>query len=398
MKKKTAWQFAFLCGVPFVMVLGNSMLIPVFPAMKRAMDITQFQVGLIITFFSLPAGILIPFAGFLSDRYGRKIIIVPALFLYGLGGLISGFAALMLESPYTILLVGRVVQGIGAGGTYQLAMALTGDIFQSKERTKALGLLEASNGLGKVVSPIIGALMAMIIWYAPFFLYSVLAFPIALGVWFVVKESKGNTSTESIKAYLKKLWQIFKTKGKLLLSTYLVGMVALFTLFGIMSLVSDMLESTYHIYGIKKGLVLAIPTAAMALTSYVSGLVLSKKVDLCKTAILIGTIGATITIPLIGIFTNIYLFMLMLFLLGITIGIVLPPVNAIITGATKSDKRGAVTCMYGTVRFFGVAAGPPLFSLAFAYGKWVMLIGAAIVTAIAAVIAMIFITNPPKTE
>ena len=90
MKKATAIQFAVLCGVPFVMVLGNSMLIPVFPQMKEAMNLTQFQVGLIITFFSLPAGILIPFAGFLSDRFGRKIIIVPALFLYGFGGLVSG--------------------------------------------------------------------------------------------------------------------------------------------------------------------------------------------------------------------------------------------------------------------------------------------------------------------
>lgn len=168
MKKATALQFAVLCGVPFVMVLGNSMLIPVFPQMKQAMNLTQFQVGLIVTFFSLPAGILIPFAGYLSDRFGRKVIIVPALFLYGLGGLVSGFAALLLERPFPVVLAGRVLQGMGAGGTYQLAMALTGDIFQSKERTKALGMLEASNGFGKVASPILGALIAMITWHAPF--------------------------------------------------------------------------------------------------------------------------------------------------------------------------------------------------------------------------------------
>ena len=139
LKKKTALQFSVLCGVPFVMVLGNSMLIPVFPQMKQAMDLTQFQVGLIVTFFSVPAGILIPLAGFLSDRYGRKTIMVPALFVYGLGGLICGFAALFLKNPYGLLLTGRVVQGAGAGGTYQLAMALTGDTFQSNERTKVLG-------------------------------------------------------------------------------------------------------------------------------------------------------------------------------------------------------------------------------------------------------------------
>lgn len=398
MKKNTAIQFAFLCGVPFVMVLGNSMLIPVFPEMKQAMNITQFQVGLIITFFSLPAGLLIPFAGYLSDRYGRKVVIIPALFLYGFGGLVSGFAALTLAEPFTLLLIGRVLQGMGAGGTYQLAMALTGDIFQSGERTKALGMLEASNGLGKVISPIVGALTAMIIWYAPFFLYSIVTFPIALGVWFVVKEPTNNATKQSIKKYWHELCDVFKQKGKLLLSTYFSGMVSLFTLFGLMSWVSDILETDYQIFEITKGFVLAIPVAAMALTSYISGVILSKKIELSKTAIVCGTASATILLLLIPLFTNIYLFMGILFLLGISIGIVLPPVNTLITGATNSDQRGIVTSLYGTVRFFGVAIGPPTFGLALSYGRWSMLAGAATITALATVIGILFITIPQNQE
>ena len=122
----------------------------------------------------------------------------PALIIYGLGGLIAGVAALLLKQPYPVLLGGRIVQGIGAGGTYQLAMALTGDIFQSKERTKALGLLEAANGLGKVVSPIAGAALGLIIWFAPFFVYGILAIPIALAVWFIVKEPEGSKSSSHV--------------------------------------------------------------------------------------------------------------------------------------------------------------------------------------------------------
>lgn len=398
MKKQTALQFAILCGVPFVMVLGNSMLIPVFPQMKQAMHLTQFQVGLIITFFSLPAGILIPFTGFLSDRYGRKVIIVPALFLYGFGGLVSGISAWLLDHPFPLLLTGRVLQGLGAGGTYQLAMALTGDIFQSQERTKTLGLLEASNGFGKVISPILGALVAMIIWYAPFFLYSIVTYPVALGVWFLVKEPQHKRKKESLTHYWHKLCDVFRQKGAVLLSSYFSGMVVLFTLFGVMSWVSDILESNYHIFGIVKGLILAIPVTAMALTSYLSGVWLSKHPQSCKAAILIGTIGATVTLLLVPLFTNIYLFMSILMLLGISIGIVLPPVNTIITGATTSDQRGVVTSLYGTVRFFGVAIGPPIFGIAQKYGIWAMFIGAAIITALATVLALLFITTPQQQE
>ena len=92
--------------VPFLMVLGNSMLIPEFPAIKEALHITQFQVGLLITFFSAAAAAAIPFLGYLSDRVGRKVIIVPALLLYGLGGAVSGLVAAFLQDPYHYILAG----------------------------------------------------------------------------------------------------------------------------------------------------------------------------------------------------------------------------------------------------------------------------------------------------
>ncbi len=394
MKKRTAFQFALLCGVPFVMVLGNSMLIPVFPQMKKAMDLTQFQVGLIVTFFSVPAGILIPLAGFLSDRLGRKPIMVPALFIYGLGGLICGFATLFLERPYPLLLVGRVVQGAGAGGTYQLAMALTGDTFQSDERTKALGLLEASNGLGKVLSPILGSLIALISWQTPFFVYGILAFPIALGVWFFVPEKEDNRSRDTLYQYWLKLKDVLQEKAKLLFSSYFVGMTALFLLFGVLSYVSDILESKYGFFGLKKGFILAIPVFSMALTSYLSGLYLSDKQNLWKPIIIGGMVGTAVSLAPLAWIESLVPYLGLLFLAGISIGIILPPINSLITGATSTDRRGMITCLYGTVRFFGVAIGPPTFGLALEAGKGFLFLGSAVVALTAALVALVFISLP----
>lgn len=394
MKKRTAFQFALLCGVPFVMVLGNSMLIPVFPQMKKAMDLTQFQVGLIVTFFSVPAGILIPLAGFLSDRLGRKPIMVPALFIYGLGGLICGFATLFLERPYPLLLVGRVVQGAGAGGTYQLAMALTGDTFQSDERTKALGLLEASNGLGKVLSPILGSLIALISWQTPFFVYGILAFPIALGVWFFVPEKEDNRSRDTLYQYWLKLKDVLQEKAKLLFSSYFVGMTALFLLFGVLSYVSDILESKYGFFGLKKGFILAIPVFSMALTSYLSGLYLSDKQNLWKPIIIGGMVGTAVSLAPLAWIESLVPYLGLLFLAGISIGIILPPINSLITGATSTDRRGMITCLYGTVRFFGVAIGPPTFGVALEAGKAFQFLGSAVVALTAALVALVFISLP----
>ena len=159
----------FLCAVPLIMVLGNSMLIPILPQMKQALNISQLEVGLVITLFSVPAGLTIPLAGLLSDRLNRKWIIAGALTIYAVGGLIAGLSAIFLKTnAYLPIMVGRVLQGIGAAGTAPISMALASDIFTSNERSKVLGMLESSNGLGKVASPILGSIIGLIAWWAVF--------------------------------------------------------------------------------------------------------------------------------------------------------------------------------------------------------------------------------------
>src|SRR5690554_5722772 len=238
--KPTIWVLA---AVPFIMVLGNSMLIPVLPAIRKELDLTLLQVGLLITAFSIPAGIIIPFAGLFSDHLGRKKIMVPALIVYGAGGLLAGLAALLIKDSYPYLLISRIIQGIGAGGTYQLAMALAGDLIQGKERAQVLGLLEAGNGVGKVISPLAGAATALVAWYVPFFVYGVLALPVALIVFQIAKEPTEKRKPGSFQEYIKNVKGIIFTKGTNLAVAFLAGMSVLFALFGLLSLLSDLLEN-----------------------------------------------------------------------------------------------------------------------------------------------------------
>ena len=78
MKRSLRASVALLGAVPFMMVLGNSMLFPIFPRMQDALGLSGLQTSLVVTSFSVPAGLLIPFAGYLSDRFGRKPIMAPA--------------------------------------------------------------------------------------------------------------------------------------------------------------------------------------------------------------------------------------------------------------------------------------------------------------------------------
>lgn len=368
--KNQRLPLAILAAVPFVMVLGNSMLIPVFPKLRTALDISPFQVGLLITAFSAPAAVVIPFSGALSDHVGRKTVMAPALVLYGTGGLIAGLASAFMAEPYGVVLAGRVVQGIGAGGTYQLAMALTGDIFTGPERPKTLGLLEAANGLGKVVSPILGAAVALIVWYGPFFFYSLVAFPVAAAVWLIVREPELKRQEGGVAAYWREIKRIVKKRGTPLLACYIVGMVSLFLLFGVLSFVSDELEARYQVTGFASGLWLAIPVTLMALTAYGVGLFLQAKLSWVKVGLLAG-MALAVTGLFAAPFTmqSLPLFIAAIGVLGIGVGMVLPCLNMLITSAADQQERGVITAFYGTVRFVGVAFGPPTFALLLQQGR-----------------------------
>ncbi|MBO8141814.1 MAG: MFS transporter [Firmicutes bacterium] len=382
MNKRQLVHIAVLAAVPFVMVLGNSMLIPVFPQLRQAMDLTSFQVGLLVTAFSVPAAIVIPAAGVLSDHIGRRKVIGPALIVYGAGGLIAGLAAVLVSEPYPVVLAGRIVQGVGAGGTYLLAVALAGDIFRTGGRTQVLGILEAANGLGKVTSPILGALVGLISWWAPFFVYGLLAIPAALGVWFLVDEpplEKGR----GLREYGRALKRIFRERGGTLCATYGVGMTVLFVLFGALSFVADELPRRYGISGLASGLVLALPVGTMAVTAYVAGTYFQHRMAMLKPVIVGGTALAAASLGVSALWESLVPFIAALSVLGIGIGSVLPAINTLVTSAADRTERGLVTSLYGAVRFAGVALGPPAFAMALELGRAAMLVGAAALAAAA---------------
>lgn len=197
MRSQTKWKLTALSSVTFIMVFGNSMIIPVFTLIRNALDISLFQVALLVTYYSVAASIFIPVFGFISDHIQRRSVIIVALALYGLGGSFIGFLALFSDNPhiFSIILASRVVQGIGAAGMSPIAMALVGDIFTTEERAKALGLIEAANIFGKVISPILGAALALIAWFAPFFFYLGFAIPALLGVLFIISEPDNKPKT-----------------------------------------------------------------------------------------------------------------------------------------------------------------------------------------------------------
>lgn len=377
--------------IPVVMTLGNSMLVPVLPEMQQALELTSFQVSLTITVFSIAAAIFIPILGFVSDHMKRKGVIVPALALYGAGGLLAGIVASRTSGGFYWILAGRILQGIGTAGTGPVAMALSGDLYRGDEQSKVLGIYEATNGSGKVLSPILGSAFALIAWYWVFLAFPAFCIVAILCVLFFVKGDNERDEGLPFKTYVKSLAEVFKMEGRWLVVTYLTGLGCLFTLFGVEFFLSNVLEDTYDITGMKKGLFLAIPITVMSIVSFITGRKIGKNLKRMKQVVLTGLSLQILTYIALIFFERLAVFLLILCVASFGTGLILPCLNSLITGSVDEEKRGFVTALYGSVRFVGVALGPPIYSRLMDWSRTGMLIVTACISLLAALLVLFFV-------
>jgi len=360
------WCVVSIASIPLVMTLGNSMLIPVLPILEEKVGISSFQSSMIITSYSVAAVFLIPVAGYLSDRFGRKIVIIPALILAFIGGLIAAFASWKMEDPYTWIIIGRVLQGIGASGAMPIILPLVGDLYKDDDEktSSCLGIVETSNTFGKVLSPILGSAFAALIWFLPFFSISAFSLISIALIFFFVKVPKEKDEPIKFKEFLGKTKKIFKVEGKWLFTVFLNGALVMLILFSTLFFLSENLEKVHDLKGIKKGFVLAIPLLFLCIASYITGKKIKGNLPTMKKMMIACLIGLSVSVVFVGFVSDKLILMLVVTsIVGIACGALLPVLDAIITENIAKEQRGTVTSFYSSARFAGVAAGPPIMSL-----------------------------------
>lgn len=357
------WAIVSIASIPLVMTLGNSMLIPILPTMEKELDITSFQSSLIITVYSVVAILFIPIAGYLSDRLGRKKVIIPSLLLTAIGGAIAAFSSWQMQSGYWLVLIGRTLQGVGAAGAFPIVLPLVGDMFRSKEKvSSSLGIIETANTFGKVLSPILGSLLASIIWFLPFVTIPIFCTISIFMMIFLVKSPK-KKDTPNFREFLTKTKTLYKYNNRWLNSIFIIGGILMFILFGVQFYLSSVLESQYQVGNIKKGFLLAIPLGALCLASFIAGKRIKEKKKLMKWITFIGVLLLAASVVLLSFFENLWV-NIGIFVFGcIGIGIGLPCLDSLITDGIEEESRGTITSIYSSMRFIGVAFGPPIVAI-----------------------------------
>ncbi|WP_432359654.1 MFS transporter [Sporosarcina sp. UB5] len=148
----------------FIAMAGIGLIIPIMPKFLGTFGVAGQVLGLLIAIFSFAQFIFSPFAGNLSDRHGRKKIIIVGLFIYGTSQL-----AFSLSTELWMLFAARFFTGMGAAFIVPPMMAFVADITTLEGRGKGMGLLGASMSLGFMIGPGIGGFLSKISLIFPFY-------------------------------------------------------------------------------------------------------------------------------------------------------------------------------------------------------------------------------------
>jgi DHA1 family tetracycline resistance protein-like MFS transporter len=180
--KKRSLSTIFI--IVFVDLLGFSLILPLLPYYAETFGANPTQVGLLVAVYAAAQFLGAPLLGRLSDRLGRKPVLMVSIF-----GTFVGFILLGVARSLLILFLSRLLDGF-TGGNISVAQAYISDVTDEKSRAKGLGLLGAAFGIGFIIGPAVGGALSVYGYSVPAFVAAGLSLIALLGVIFLLPESR----------------------------------------------------------------------------------------------------------------------------------------------------------------------------------------------------------------
>lgn len=250
-------------GVTLIAILGVSSIIPALPDMITGLGISPARIGLVISAFTLPGALFAPLVGILADRLGRKTVLVPGLFIFG----VFGFACFFAETIEQLLVL-RFCQGIGASPLGVLYGTIIGDLYQGRDRGRAMGYNASVLSMGTAGFPAIGGLLAMLGWQYPFIL-PLMAIPLGLTVLSHL-DAPEPQSSGSFSEYLAAAWVRIKTRQ--VLALFATTLMTFMVLYGpIITYLPILLSHRFHASPAMIGLIFLIASGFSGMASFLLG-------------------------------------------------------------------------------------------------------------------------------
>jgi len=346
-------------GVTLIAVMGISSITPAFPGIIKYFGISTQQVGWLIAAFTLPGIFLTPVTGIMADRFGRKLVLVPSLFVFGIAGFLCSFMC-----DFHSLLALLFVEGIGASGLSSINITLIGDLYSGEKRTALMGYNASILSIGTAAYPALGGFIAVFGWQYIFYM-PLLAIPLGIFVIFGLNNPEPKDH-QGIGEYFRRIWKNINQRS--VWGLFLTNMLVFVLLYGAyLTYFPILLSERLHASSIHIGLMMSIMSLVTATTSSQLGRINQRLSS--KTILLLGAgfyflsmLSLLISQSWIQVAVSVMVF-------GLGHGLLVPSIQNLLVGFASIKERAAFMSVNSMVLRIGQTTGPLVIGVFYAFGS-----------------------------
>ena len=347
---KTKRALPILFAVLFLVMVGFGIIIPVLPFYAENIGASPTELGFLMAVYSLMQLLFAPIWGRISDRIGRKPVII-----IGILGLSLSFYLMGISTSLWMLFVARIIGGILSSANMPTVMAYVADITSPEDRGKGMGVVGAATGLGFVFGPALGGVFSKISLSMPFYVAGVTSLLTFFLVCFLLKESLPKENRGQNHKEQTSVWN--ELNGSQSILFYLQLFISL-SLSGLEATFAYFAAKVAGIGTVELGYIFMIMGLASAVVQ--GGLVgrMTKKYGE-GFVIQMGIIVSAIGFGLILFVHNFTTAAIYLTIFGIGNGVIRPSISALLTKSSTAG-HGSTTGLLSSFDSLGRIIGPPL--------------------------------------
>jgi MFS family permease len=345
----------FIFTVTLTGILSNTLVTPAIPDILAEFGLPGDRAGVLVATGSLAGIVIAPVAGFLADRFGRRIVLTVCLTIFGVFG---GLAA--LAPTFEILLLARFLQGVGSAALVNLAVVLIGDNWSGTDRTRLIGRNSAVLTIGLAAMPLLsGAITEASSWRVAFAVYTV-GLGTAAIAWSIL-DARRPADPPRVREQFGEALVVLRRP--ILRASIVSGFLVFIAIFGLFLTVLPLhLAEVFGMGAGARGLVISLPAVTATLASFNLGRM--RALASARTVVILSAVILIVSYVMLGLTTTLAVAIVATLVYGTSEGFFIPLLQDLNMEDAPDEHRAVVIAVWVGFARLGQTIGPLLAGVA----------------------------------